>query len=78
MHGAEFGSAVSPIITIPYFALILEITSLKLNLLKICPITAYMAKHATMHYLCSTYILFCLAAIPFVSYILANDGCFYF
>ncbi len=29
MHGAEFGSAVSPIMTMPHFALILEITPLK-------------------------------------------------
>ena len=30
MHRAEFGSAVSPIMTMPHFALILEITPLKL------------------------------------------------
>ena len=30
MHRAEFGSAVWSIITMPYFALILEITPLKL------------------------------------------------
>ena len=46
MHGAEFGSAVSPIMTMPHFALILEITplnpfpmfstmSILMNLLKI-------------------------------------------
>ncbi len=29
MHRAEFGSAVSPIMTMPHFALILEITPLK-------------------------------------------------
>ncbi len=28
MHRAEFGSAVSPIMTMPHFALILEITPL--------------------------------------------------
>ena len=30
MHRAEFGSAVSPIMTMPHFALILEITPLNL------------------------------------------------
>ncbi len=34
MHKAEFGSAVSPIMTMPYFALILEITTL--NSLDVC------------------------------------------
>ncbi len=29
MHGTELGSAVSPIMTMPHFALILEITPLK-------------------------------------------------
>ncbi len=31
MHRAEFGSAVSPIMTMPHFAVILEITPLKIE-----------------------------------------------
>ncbi len=38
MHRAEFGSAVSPIMTMPHFALILEITPLKFNTLSLCTI----------------------------------------
>ncbi len=48
MHGAEFGFAVSPLMNMPHFALIVEITPLNLTtVLKNTYITGFLGSYQT-------------------------------